>query len=106
MRKYSSNEEAIIANARCILTNQITLPFGAMRMDRLQRDLKEPFPVDLTVFKTFLNTIRSYPIGTERLFWNIDALKQQERDIDRAIMDYRDLIFDKCFEIIQLKEIT
>jgi hypothetical protein len=102
MRKYSSNEEAIIANARRILTNQITLPFGAMRMYRLQSDLKEPFPVDLTVFKTFLNTISSYPIGTERLLWNIDALKQQERDIDRAIMDYRDLIFDKCFEIIQL----
>jgi hypothetical protein len=75
-------------------------------MYRLQLDLREPFPVDLAVFKRFLDTISSYPIGTERLLWNIDALKQKERDIDRAIMDYRDLIFDKCFEIIQQKEKT
>ncbi len=101
MRRYKDNDERILAYARRILTNQIALPFGIMLIARIFREV-DGIKVDLTVFETFLRCIPNYPIGTERLLWNKEALKKQECELDSVTQIYRDIIFDKCFEIIEV----
>jgi hypothetical protein len=87
----------IVANARAIVTYRVGLPFGCVRMRRfLYR-----FEIEYPVFEEYLGKLEGLPIGTERLYWAQDALRVRDEKLERINADFRNRIFDTCFEIIK-----
>lgn len=57
--------------------------------------------IDLTVFTEYVSQFDGTPVGTERLMWDKDALKEQDKHLDKLTAKYKDEVLDKCFEIIK-----
>ncbi len=94
----------LVSNAKAIISNQVGLSLGASKMVNLLNFINQIEPltnIDLTIFKEYYSKINQCPIGTERLFWEKEALKKQDLIIDKVSFDFKDLILDKCFEIIK-----
>src|ERR1700759_3862637 len=97
--KSVSNIKKLTSTARAIVTYQIGLPFGCIRARRDLSDLKAQglaFPV----FDDYLKAVRELPIGSERLKWNREALREMDRKLEAANKKYRDDIFEACYQII------
>lgn len=95
----------LVSNAKAILTNQIGLPLGVRKMQKLIIRINQIEPlanIDYSVIEKYLSKINGYPIGTERLQWEKEALKKQDKVIDEVTYYYKEGLIDKCFEIIQL----
>ncbi len=93
----------LVSNARAIISNQIALPLGASKMDKILYWINQIEPLDnisLDVFIQYHSKIINFPLGTERLQYNPDFLKQQDTQLDTVTMQYKDQLIDKCFEII------
>jgi hypothetical protein len=93
----------MVSNARAILTNQIGLPLGVRIMTRIAYRTRPAINgIDLKIFKDFDEAIGGCPVGSERLLWDKDALKEQDDIIDKIIARYRADVIDRCFEIIEV----
>jgi hypothetical protein len=106
MAKLSREQYAskLLSVCRAIITNQVTIPFGALKIDRLlvRAERSNTFEgIDLTVFSEYVDQFNGCPVGTERLLWDKDALKEEDKYLDKLTADYKDRILDKCFEIIK-----
>lgn len=104
--KYDQLYKRLISNARAIIANQIVLALGVSKMLNLlsyMRDYK-PFENNMKVFSDYYNETKGIPLGTERLYWNIEALKQIDkrlRDLDEL---HKDEILEKCYELVKKYE--
>ena len=98
--KRDSAARKVIAVARSIVTYQIGLPPGCLRMQRTLIWLA-PHEADLpTVFDEYLNAVRNLPISSERLLWNREVVKQKDVALEETNRRFRDQIFDACWTII------
>ncbi len=52
------------------------------------------------VFQEYLNAIQGLPIGSERLLWNREILREKDVALEAANQQFRDRIFDACWNII------
>ena len=100
------NIEKLVSNARAIISNQIALPLGILKMTKINIWIVsvsqiKPINVDLTVFREYMDEVEHRPLGTERLQWDKEALQEQDKIIDEITMRYKERIIDKCFEIIE-----
>jgi hypothetical protein len=94
----------LVANARAIISNQIGMPLGVQKMDKIIYWIEnlDPLEVDFSVFSKYYKKVGSAPIGTERLLWNFEALKKEDIRLDKINAAFKDEILEKCFEIIRV----
>ena len=90
----------VVATARSIVTYQVGLPEGCRRMIRTLIWLA-PYETGLpTAFEDYLKEVRGLPIGSERLLWNREVLREKDVALEATNHRFRDRIFDTCWAII------
>ncbi len=97
--KRTSSLSKLVSAARAIVTYQTSLPLGCTRVHRVLfwlPDESQAFPV----FDELLAAIRVLPVGTERLHWDRDALRERDVVLEQILQRYRDRVFDACYDII------
>jgi hypothetical protein len=98
--KRTSYLSKLVSAARAIVTYQTSLPLGCARIQRILFWLQPLEQIDLPVFDEFLAATRDLPVGTERLHWSRDALRERDVELERIIRQVRDRVFDACYDII------
>lgn len=90
----------VVAVARSIVSYQIGLPVGCLRMSRSYYPLAR-FEADLpTVFEEYLKEVQDLPIASERLLWNRNVLREKDKALEATNQRFRDRIFDACWTLI------
>ena len=98
--KRDSAARKVVAVARSIVTYQIGLSTGCRRMSRTLSRLA-PHETNLpTIFDEYLDKVRELPIGSERLNWNREVLRQKDIEIERINQQFRDRIFEASWALI------
>lgn len=93
----------LVSNARAIICNEIGLPMGSLKMERLIARINEIDPITeihLDVFSNYNNQTNEYPIGIDRLGYNVDYLLQLDIKLDDVTDYFKPNIIRKCFEIV------
>ena len=107
--KRDSCLQKLVSASRAILTYQVGLPHGCKRIDGILstlRDLEKSEPVAYPVFGEYLGAIHEFPTGTERLHWNRDALRERDVHLEAINRQFRDRLFDACYDILERHPIT
>lgn len=90
----------VVSAAKAILTYQIGLPAGCQRMSRALFWLK-PHETNLpTIFDEYLAETVGLPLGSERLEWDREILKQKDAELEDVNRRFRDRIFDTCWTLV------
>ena len=107
MKELEINEEKhrsllakLVANARDIVSYQIGLPLGCMKMGARLSWLKEFEDLDYPVFEGYNSESSSVPVGSERLLRSRDELRRYDTVLDELSLKYKEDVIDACFEII------
>lgn len=93
----------LVSNARSIISNHVAIPLGVLIMSGIISDLRYKeikLNIDLNIFNEFYSLINRYAIGTERLRYNFEYLKEQDEKLDHITAKYKNQILSKCFEIV------
>ena len=105
-KQYASLLRDVVANARAIITYQVGMPHGCVRMSRLFAWVKPRRSFDFPVFDEYLKVIQPFAIGSDRLEWNRDALFEQDRKLEEINRAFRDAIHNACHDLLaQLQDI-
>jgi len=93
----------LVANARAIISYQVGLPVGCMKMERILYWIgyecgEAP---DFTVFKNYFAEARDLPLSSERLNYSREALRRDDARLVAINLKYREEVIDACFEIIE-----
>jgi hypothetical protein len=98
--KRDSAAKKVVAVARSIVTYQIGLPAGCVRMQRTLSWLA-PYEIGLpAVFDEYLKEVRELPITSERLFWDRKALQETDKLLEATNQLFRNRIFDASWALI------
>jgi hypothetical protein len=98
--KRDSAARKVVAVAQAILTYQIGLPAGCVRMSRTLFWLA-PYETGLpTVFEEFLKEVQGLPITAERLLWDRKVLEEKDKVLEAKSKEFRHRIFDACWGLI------
>ena len=101
-QKRNSYLRKLVANARAIISYQVGLPFGCVRMSRLLTWLEyEGEKLGFPVFGEYLESVRELPTGSERLECSRAALRRYDGRLVPIDLEYRERILDACFDIIE-----
>ena len=98
--KSVSYLKQLVSAARAIVTYQVGLPFGCIRVRRILAWLRPHKEVAYPVFDEYLKSVSELPISSERLMWSRDALREADKKLEAASRKFRDDIFEACYEII------
>jgi hypothetical protein len=90
----------VVAVARSIVTYQIGLPAGCLRMRRTLSWLSPHETALPTVFEEYLKEVQELPITSERLLWDRKVLEEKDKFLEAVNQRFRDLIFDACWSLI------
>jgi hypothetical protein len=102
-QKRKSDIRKLVANARAIISYQVGLPFGCIKMRKIliwiENEDKEAakFPV----FEEYLRAAIDLPIGPERLQCSREALRRYDQRLVTINLRYREEVINACFEIIE-----
>jgi hypothetical protein len=93
----------LAANARAIISYQVGLPVGCVKMEKIFYWLKyEGYETaESHVFKTYCGATRELLTGSERLNCSREALRRNDQRLVAINLKYREQIIDACFEIIE-----
>jgi hypothetical protein len=101
-QKRNSYFRKLVANARAIISYEVGLPLGCVKMNRLLTWLEyEGSKLDFPVFREYLDNVRALPIGPERLESSRAALRRYDERLVPINLEYRERIIDTCFDIIE-----
>jgi hypothetical protein len=98
--KRAANIPKLVSAARSIVTYQVALPLGCTRVTRILYALRPFEGFAFPVFAEFHDATRDLPIGTERLHWSREALRERDVQLEKIIRKFRDRIFDACYDIL------
>ena len=98
--KAVSYLKQLVSAARAIVTYQVGLPIGCIRIRRIIFSLRPHIDLSYPVFDEYLESLSGLPISSERLKWRRDALREPDKKLEAANRKYRDAIFEACYEII------
>ncbi len=98
--KRTADLSKLVSAARAILTYQTSLPLGCTRVRRILFWLRPYEQPDLPVFDEFFAATLKLPVGTERLQWSRDELRERDVELERIIRQFRDRVFDACYDIL------
>jgi hypothetical protein len=90
----------LVSAARAIVTYQVGLPVGCLRIRGILLWLRPHVELSYPVFDEYLNTVKELPIGSERLQWSRDSLRLYDKRLEAANAKFRDAIFESCYQII------
>ena len=102
--KRNSLLKKLVSNSRSIITHHIGLPLGIVKMNKIIGWLKSEGGedlIDLKLFSSVYEKINYLPLGVERLKYNLDYLKEQDKILNSLIDVHYNQILKKCFEIIE-----
>jgi Protein of unknown function (DUF2489) len=99
--KRTSFLRQLVGAARSIVTYQVGLPVGCIRISRVLFWLRPHKSLDYPAFEQYLLATRDLPISSERLLWNREALREQDQRLEAINQKFRDRVFDACYDIIQ-----
>jgi len=100
-QRHRSLIKQLVANARAIISYQVGLPFGVVRMQKLLTWLR-PFEVlNFPVFERYRAATLDLPTSSERLHCSRDALRRYDMRLVAINLEYREEILDTCFDIIE-----
>jgi hypothetical protein len=92
----------LVANARAIISYQVGLPVGCVKMDRILYWLEnEGEKLDFPVFGQYLDKVREVPTGSERLVCSREALRRYDERLVPINLEYRGRVIDACFDIVE-----
>jgi len=100
-QEYRALLRRVISNARAIITYQVGLPFGCLRMHRLFLQLQPRRTLEFPVFEEYLMVVRPFAFGQDRLHWNRQALFEQDREVQEINRDFRDPVHNACHDLIE-----
>ena len=101
-QKRDSYFRRLVANARAIISYQVGLPVGCVKMDRLLTWLEhEGEKLDFPVFGEYLEQVREIPTGSERLECSRAALRRYDGRLVPVNLKYKERIIDACFDIAE-----
>ncbi len=99
-RKRDSAARKVVTVARSILTYQIGLPAGCVRMQRTLTWLV-PYETGLpTIFNEYLKEVQDLPITSERLLSDRNVLREKDTLLEATNQQFRDRLFDACWSLI------
>jgi hypothetical protein len=98
--KQSTFRKKLVANARAIISNQIGLPLGCLKMGARVEWLQEYEAINYPVFAAYNKESSSVPVGSERLDCSRDELRRHDAVLDELNSRYKEQVIDACFEII------
>ena len=101
--KRKNQIEKLVSNARAIISNEIALPLGSHKMEKIIvwiNDIESIKEIDLKVFSDYNNQTSDYPIGVDRLRYNMNYLLELDVKLDNLTSYFKPTIIEKCFEII------
>jgi|SRR5271155_2332587 len=90
----------LVSAARSIVTYQMGLPVGCIRVRNILVRLRPHIELSYPVFDGYLESVRDLPISSERLKWNYDALRDADKKLEAASSRFRGEIFEACYAII------
>jgi hypothetical protein len=90
----------LVAVARSIVTYQVGLPLGCVRLARIISWLQPFESAELPIVDRYLEAVRGLPIGTERLTWDRAALRREDVKLEAVNHEFRDPVFEVCYEIM------
>ena len=100
--KSVTHLKQLVSAARAIVTYQVGLPLGCIRVRKILIWLKPHKELVYPVFDEYLKSVSALPLSSERLRWNRDALREADKKLEAASKRFRDRIFEACYEIIDL----
>jgi hypothetical protein len=101
-QKRDSYFRKLVANARAIISYQVGLPVGCLKMKRLLSWLEdEGEKLDFPIFGEYLENVSEIPTGSERLECSRAALRRYDERLVPTNLEYRERIIDACFEIVE-----
>lgn len=100
--KRTSFLRQLVSAARSVVTYHVGIPVGCIRLNRILFWLRPHWSSpEYPVFGQYLEATRDLPISSERLHWNREALHEHDKRLEAINQQFRDLIFDACYDIIQ-----
>jgi hypothetical protein len=101
-QKRDSYLRKLVANARALISYQVGLPVGCVKMSRLLAWLEnEGEKLDFPIFGEYLGRVRDVPTGSERLECSRAALRRYDERLVPINLEYRERIIDACFDIVE-----
>ena len=98
--KRTSHLRELVSAARSVVTYQVGLPHGCTRIRAVLFWLRPFEPLDLPVFEEYHAATLDLPTGTERLHWSRDALRERDVRLEAINREFRDRVFEACYDII------
>lgn len=101
-QKQKNYLKKLVSNARAIISYQVGLPVGCIRMGRIVYWLENAgYTVPkFIVFEKYLMETNDLPTASDRLHCSRDALRRYDERLVAINLKYREEIIDACFEII------
>ncbi|MBN7811257.1 hypothetical protein J0A68_09830 [Algoriphagus sp. H41] len=107
MNEYESERREklirdLVSNSRRILSNEIGFPLGIHIMAKIFRWINDIEPLDFHAedFFEYENQLDDYPLGTDRLKYNIDVLIHYEDRISELNEVYRSKLMRLSKDVI------
>ena len=100
-QEHRSFINQLVANARAIISYQVGLPLGCVKMRKLLYWLTPYEVLDYPVFEKYTNATRELPTSSERLYCSREALRRYDEKLVAINLEYREEILDVCFDIIE-----
>ena len=90
----------VVSAARAILADQIGLSAGCQRLNKALSWLA-PYETNLpTVTNEYMKAVVGLPIGSERLCWDREALRQKDIVLESVNQNFRSRILETCWVLI------
>src|SRR5438067_983704 len=96
--KRTSFLRKLVSTARSVVTYQVGLPLGCIRLNGILGWLQPHERLDYPVFAEYLDATRDLPIGSERLHWNHEALRERDVRLEAINQEFRDRVFEACYD--------
>ena len=98
--RRTSYLKKLVSAARALVTYQVGLPLGCKRIAGILFALRPFEPLDCPVFAEYGQATRDLPVGTERLYWSRDALREKDARLETINRKFRDRVFETCYDIL------
>lgn len=95
----------LVSNSRAILSNQISMPLGSLKMERIIYLIEQIKPItelNLKVFSDYNIQTSDYPIGEVRKGYNAKFLAELDIKLDNITLCFKNEVEEKCVEIIKI----
>jgi hypothetical protein len=98
--KRDSAAQKVVSAARAILADQIGLSAGCQRLRRALSWLS-PYETNLpTIADEYMKAVKDLPVGSERLHWAREALKEKDIILESVNQKFRGRIIETCWALI------